>query len=77
MTVHVFDDGSTDDCAEVHPEPAWAPVPYRVRVREDEGPAYWIKVNAIGPKNAADLARMKAYDEGVDVTVLGAEEVAA
>ena len=56
----------------------WAPRPFRVQVKDAEGPAYWVTVSAIGPSNARGLAREKARDLGdLDPAVLRIEEVAA
>lgn len=59
-------------------EPSWQPRPFRVRLK-DEGPAFWLTVNAIGPNDAKNLAREKAYAQGVtgDVGVIAVEEVVA
>ena len=40
------------------------PHAFRVRVRDIDGPAWWVAVNAIGPFDARNLARQKAYDAG-------------
>ena len=40
------------------------PHAFRVRVRDIDGPAWWVAVNAMGPLDARNLAREKAYDAG-------------
>lgn len=42
------------------------PHAFRVRVVDTEGPAWWVEVMAIGPHDARNQAREKAYDQGAD-----------
>ena len=51
--------------------------PFRCLVKDIEGPAFWVTVNAMGRNDARGLARMAAYDRGAaEPGVIAIEEAA-
>ena len=41
-------------------------LPFRVQIKDTEGPAWWVTVNAMGRHDARNQAVQKAYDAGAD-----------